>query len=161
MNEVTASSLATHPFLRGMDAAHLTALARTARTVVFPARHRIMEAGGNASRFWLIQSGSVAVDMDIPGDGRIIIESPGIGEILGWSWLIPPHQWAFGAITTTPVQAFEFDAAAVNALCASDPELGYDLTRRMLRVLAHRLRTTRVRLATTCGTASIFKPLLS
>lgn len=151
MNEVTASSLATHPFLRGMDAERLAALARTARTVVFPARHRIIEVGGNASRFWLIQSGSVVVDMFVPGDGRMVIESLGIGEILGWSWLIQPHEWAFGAITISPVQAFEFDAAAVNSLCASNPELGYDLYGRMLHVLAHRLRTTRVRLATMCG----------
>lgn len=150
MNEVTASSLATHPFLRDMDAERLAALAPAAMAVVFPTRHRIMEAGGNASRFWLIQSGSVAVDIYVPGDGRMVIESLGIGEVLGWSWLIPPYEWAFGAITTGPVQAFEFDAAAVRSLCAADPGLGYDLNWRMLHVLAHRLRTTRVRLATTC-----------
>jgi CRP/FNR family cyclic AMP-dependent transcriptional regulator len=151
MNKVTASSLATHPFLRGLDPKCLAALASAARTVVFPARHRIMEAGGNASRFWLIQSGSVAVDMSVPGNGRVVIESLGIGEVLGWSWLIPPQEWAFGATTISPVRAFEFDAAAVHALCAADPELGYELTRRMLRVLAHRLRTTRIRLATMCS----------
>ena len=153
MNEVTASSLATHPFLRGLDPGRLAALASAARTAAFPARHRIMEAGGNASRFWLIQSGSVAVDMLVPGDGRVVIENVGIGEILGWSWLLPPQEWAFGAVTISPVRAFELDAAAVRLLCASDPEFGYDLTRRMLQVLTHRLRTTRIRLATVCGAA--------
>lgn len=150
-NEVSASSLATHPFLRGLDPECLAALARTARTVAFPARHRIIEAGGNASRFWLIRSGSVAVDMFVPGDGRMVIESLGIGEVLGWSWLIPPHEWAFGATTTSPVQAFEFDAVAARLLFAANPELGYELTQRMLRVLAHRLRTTRVRLGRVCS----------
>ena len=151
MNEVTASSLATHPFLRGMTASHLETLAATATPVSFPARHRIMEDGGNADRFWLIRSGQVALDMFVPGNGRVVIESVGIGEVLGWSWLIPPYQWAFGAVTVGPVQAFEFDAAAVRARCATDHRFGYDITERMLRVLAHRLRTTRVRLATVCG----------
>jgi len=147
MIEVTASSLAAHPFMRGMAAGHLAALAPAARAVSFPATYRIFDDGGNATRFWLIQSGHVTLDLDAPGNGRVVIESIGMGEILGWSWLIPPCQWAFGAVTASPVQAFEFDAAAVRASCASDPALGYDLTQRMLRVLARRLRTTRIRLA--------------
>ena len=45
-----------------------------------------------------------------------------------------------------PVEAFEFDARAVRAYCAADPALGYELTRRLVRVLANRLQATRIRL---------------
>ena len=47
-----------------------------------------------------------------------------------------------------PVRAFEFDAAAVRARCAADPLFGYELTRRLLRVFAKRLQSTRTRLIT-------------
>ena len=151
MTEVTASSLTTHPFLRGMTPGQLAVLAPAARVVTFPARYRLFEEGGNATCFWLIQSGHVALDMFAPGDGRVVIESIGMGEILGWSWLFPPYQWAFGAVTASPVQAVEFDACMVRSRCVDDPALGYDITQRMLRVLAHRLRTTRVRLGALCG----------
>jgi len=151
MTEVTQSSLATHPFLHGMSGRHLAVLADAACVVRFPARHRLFEAGGNATRFWLIQSGYVALDLFVPGNGRRLFEHIGMGEMLGWSWLFPPFQWAFGAITAVPVQAFEFDAAAVRACCAIDPALGYEFSQRMLRVLAHRLLATRVKLVSGVG----------
>lgn len=151
MIEVTASSLATHPFLYGISRGQLSTLADTASAVRFPARCRLFEEGGNATRFWLIQSGHVALDTFLPGDGRMVIENIGIGEILGWSWLFPPYQWTFGAVTVMPVQAFQFDGAAMRSCCAADPGLGYALSQRMLRVLAGRLRITRDRLVAGCG----------
>ena len=40
-------------------------------------------------------------------------------------------------------------ARAVRACCESDPAFGYELTRRLARVVAKRLQATRVRLITT------------
>ena len=59
MTEVNAAALAIHPFLHGMPADQLSVLAEAARDVSFPARYRLFEDGGNATRFWLIQSGLV------------------------------------------------------------------------------------------------------
>jgi len=151
MIEVTAEALATHPFLHGMSRDHLTVLAEAAADVTFPARHRLFEDGGSASRFWLIQSGSVALDLHVPGQGRMKIETIGMGELLGWSWLFPPYRWAFGAVAATPVEAFEFDAPAVREACAADPGLGYEFGQRISRVLAKRLQATRIRLIARSG----------
>lgn len=148
MTEVTAAVLATHPFLHGMSRDHLDVLAKAATHVTFPAGHRLFEDGGNASRFWLIRSGYVTLDLHVPGQGRMKVDTIGMGELLGWSWLFPPHEWAFGAVAASPVEAFEFDARAVRACCAADPALGYEVTRRLSRVLAERLHATRVRLIT-------------
>ena len=146
MIEVTAEALAGHPFLHGMSRGRLAVLADTARDVTFPARHRLFEDGGSATRFWLIQSGHVTLDLYVPGQSRMKIDSIGMGELLGWSWLFPPYRWAFGAVAVRRIEAFEFDARAVRACCQADPELGYDLTQRLARVLAKRLQTARVRL---------------
>ena len=156
MIEVTTSSLAAHPFLHGMPTEQLDALAQTASDVEFPARHRLFEDGGHASRFWLIRSGQVALDLHVPGEGPAVIETLGMGELVGWSWLFPPFRWAFGAVTIRPVEAFEFDAPAVRARCVSDPVLGYELTQRLAKVLAHRLQATRLRLiARAVGSATM------
>ena len=146
MIEVTAAALAAHPMLRGMSTDHLAMLAGSASDVAFPAGHRLFEEGGNASHFWLLQSGSVALDLHVPGQGRVRIDTVGLGELLGWSWRFPPYRWAFGAVAASPVEAFEFDAQAVRASCASEPELGHVVTERLARVLAKRLQSTRVRL---------------
>src|SRR5208282_5423771 len=121
MTEVNATALAAHPFLRGMSRDQVTVLAEAARDVKFPARYRLFEDGGNATRFWLIRSGHVALDLHVPGEGPMVIETIGIGELLGLSWLFPPYKWAFGAVAVTAIDAFEFDTAAVRAACAADP----------------------------------------
>jgi CRP/FNR family transcriptional regulator, cyclic AMP receptor protein len=151
MIEVNAAALATHPFLHGMSADHLGALAEAARDVSFPARYRLFEDGGSAARFWLIRSGHVRLDLHIPGEGPVVIETIGMGQLLGWSWLFPPYQWAFGAVAATAVEAFEFDAPAVRELCAADPGLGYEFNQRVTRVLAQRLQATRIRLIARSG----------
>lgn len=149
MIEMTASTLASQRFLNGLRADQLDALAETASEVVFPAGHRIFADGGYVGSFWLIESGHVTLDMQVPGRCRTVIGTVGIGSILGWSWLIPEYQWAFGAVCATEVRAVQFNAEAVRERCAADPDLGVELIRRFLPVLAGRLQSTRARLIAT------------
>ena len=88
-------------------------------------------------------------------EGPVVIETIGMGELLGWSWLFPPYKWAFGAVAVTPVEAFEFDAATVRQCCAADPGLGYEFNQRITRVLAKRLQATRIRLIARLGSAAV------
>lgn len=149
MIEVTTPALAGHPFLRGVPPGQLDVLAAAASDVTFPAGHRIFEEGGFASKFWLIQSGHVVLDVNVPGVGRVIVDTIGIGDLLGCSWLVPPYRWAFGAMCVTAVRAFEFDAAAIRGQCAADPHFGAEFRERLLQVLARRLQSTRARLIAT------------
>ena len=148
MLEVTATGLVTQRFLRGMQVRHLDALAEAASEVIFPAGHRIFADGDYADKFWLIQSGYVALDVLVPDDGLAVVGRVGIGGLVGWSWLLPPYQWAFGAVCVTEVRAFEFNAQAVRDYCAADPSLRDDLTWRLFQVVAGRLQDTRTRLRT-------------
>ncbi len=143
---VPASALAGHQFLRGMPGAHLALLAGAASLVDVPAGHRFFAAGRMPHQFWLIRAGQVALDMDVPGGRRIIVETLGRGELVGLSWFLPPCPWQYGAVATQRTEAFEFDAAAVLRCCDEDPAFGYELTRRVLTAVAHRLQSTRSRL---------------
>jgi CRP/FNR family transcriptional regulator, cyclic AMP receptor protein len=150
MSNVNSWMLATHPLLRGMRADYLATLSLAATDVRIEAGRRLFEEGDNATRFWLIRSGGINLDQYVPGEGRAVIESIGMGELLGWSWLFPPYQWRFGAVTVSAVSAFEFDAAAVYASCLTDPELDHEITVRVARVLISRLQATRLRLLREC-----------
>ena len=138
--------LAAHQFLRGLPAEQAAILAGHARSVTVPDKTRLFEEGGTADRFWLIQAGQVALDTSVPGQGRVIIELLGRGDVTGLSWLFPPFRWGFGAVTTQRLQAFEFDAKAVRAECEQDAAFGHEMTQRFLRVTLHRLQATRKRL---------------
>ncbi|HEY2690969.1 MAG TPA: cyclic nucleotide-binding domain-containing protein [Streptosporangiaceae bacterium] len=140
------SVLGRQPFLRGLPGDHLAKLAAVCRHVGVPAGQRLFEEGATADRFWLIDAGQVAIDTVVPGRGRLTIETIGRGDVTGVSWLLPPYQWRFGAVTRQRMQAFEFDARAVRAICDEDPAVGYQLSRRISGILARRLEATQARL---------------
>ena len=138
--------LGAQPFLRGLADEHLATLATLCQHVAVPARKRLFEEGARADRFWLIDAGQVTIDTTVPGRGRLIIASLGRGDVIGMAWLLPPYQWRFGAVTTQPMQAYEFDARAVRTACDEDPSLGYELGRRVSGVLVRRLEAIHRRL---------------
>jgi CRP/FNR family transcriptional regulator, cyclic AMP receptor protein len=138
--------LAAQPFLVDLPARFVEELSQHATWSRWPAEHRLFQEGGVADRFWLIQSGTVALDVHVPGRGDVVVESLGPGQVLGWSWLFPPYEWHFGATVGEPTEAIELDGPAIRTLCDAQPELGYDLCRRFMHVLLDRLQATRVRL---------------
>jgi len=146
MTSVTASVLAAQPFLRGMPADQLDALAKLSRHVCVPAGQRLFDEGTTADQFWIIDAGQVRLDASVPGRGRVTIEMLGRNDVVGLSWMHPPFQWRFGATATQPMQAYAFDARAVRAACDADPVLGYELSRRFFAAVTRRLQATRARL---------------
>ncbi|WP_306187438.1 cyclic nucleotide-binding domain-containing protein [Streptomyces sp. MK5] len=99
-----------------------------------------------ADRFWVVRTGTVALDLHVPGRGPAVVETIGTGGLVGRSWLCPPHEWHLGAETRSRVEAWEFDAAAVRDMCAAHPELGLTLVTLVTETIGRRLRATRTRL---------------
>ncbi|MDQ1014343.1 Crp/Fnr family transcriptional regulator [Streptomyces afghaniensis] len=128
-------------------------LLKFAADVSFPAGARIFEEGSRADRFWIVLTGLVALDVRVPGRRAATVDAIGQGELLGWSWLVPPHAWQLGAEAHGPVHALEFDAAAVRTLIEEDPVLGLAITRCVAIVVGNRLQSTRTRLLDLYGSA--------
>lgn len=137
---------ATTSLPRALSAEHRQRLMGVAREVSFPQGARLFEEGGRADRFWIIRTGTVDLDMHVPGRQPAVIESLGHNQLLGWSWLFAPHTWHLGAETATPVRAYEFDATAVRDMCRSDAVFGMTIAQWVGDIVAHRLRAARTRL---------------
>lgn len=137
----------THPrLINALPPEGRDRLMRLAGQVQFPGGTRIFEEGRPADRFWLIRSGSVTLDLHVPGRRPATVETLGPDELLGWSWLFPPHIWHLGASALAPVRALEFDAREVRALCEADPVLGRELYQQVAGIIARRLHAARTRL---------------
>ncbi|GGU92422.1 hypothetical protein GCM10010260_28860 [Streptomyces filipinensis] len=139
MTSVTTMTAALEPAYRDR-------LMSLAREVSFEAGVRLFEEGRRADRFWIVRTGTVALDLRVPGRRAAVIESLGQGELVGWSWHFPPYLWHLGAEATSPVRAWEFDAEAVRVMCAGDAEFGRAVAVWIGRVVAQRLHASRVRL---------------
>ena len=146
MTATVAARLSAHPFFAALTDEQRTALAEDGTAVMFTAGQRLFAEGGSADKFWLIEDGSVALDMRVPGRGDQIIETLPPGTVLGWSWLHPPYRWHFGAVARLATTAIEFDAPSVRRRCDADPAFGYAALRSFTPVITERLQATRLRL---------------
>ncbi len=136
----------TTTLVASLPVEHRERLMGYARQVSFDEGVRVFEEGHRADRFWILRTGTVALDLHVPGRRPAVIETLGHGELLGWSWRFPPYLWHLGAVTTSPVRMWEFDAEAVRALCAEDAVFGREIATWVGRVVVKRLHETRVRL---------------
>ena len=140
------TGLAGLAIFAGLSPAELELVAGAARTVEFEAGQRLFREGDPARGCWLIQRGCVALDMLIPGRGRVVLQTLGHGDVLGWSWLLPPYEWHFGAVAIRPTTATELDTDQLRALAEQDPRFGYALTLTLFQACLQRLQATRARL---------------
>ena len=99
-----------------------------------------------AATFFILSDGIVALELISPSREPITIQTLGVGELVGISWLFPPYRWNWRASAVGHVAAAAFDAAAVRQRCADDPELKMWVLRVVAEETARRLHNTRVQL---------------
>jgi CRP-like cAMP-binding protein len=143
--------LARCSFFDGMEPGALALIAGCGSNVGFEAGETLVREGEPADTFFVVRQGTVAVELHAPPRGRLTIDTIEEGEVLGWSWLFPPHRWSFDARAVTGVRATVFDGACLRRKCDADPALGYELMKRFARVFSDRLASTRLRLLDVYG----------
>jgi CRP/FNR family cyclic AMP-dependent transcriptional regulator len=141
-----AASLGQQPFFRGVPWTQLEALAAVAACAKFGPGEVIFREGEEANRFYLLLSGTVALEA-AAGSRDVPLQTVEGGEALGWSWVFPPYRWQFTARTVTPVEAFFFHAPTLRQRMEDDAALGHAVMKRMAAILFERLQSTRQRLA--------------
>lgn len=143
--------LVEHPFFEDLDAEHLRLIVGCAANVRFPAGAFLFRAGDEANQFFLLRAGSVALEIAVPGKPPLVIQTLGEGEILGWSWLIPPYHWMYDARAVASVRAIALDGKCLRTKCESDHDLGYELLKRFAHIMERRLEATRLQLLDVYG----------
>lgn len=146
MTDTLAPILAEHPVLKGLSSPHLDLIVGCSSNARFSPGEFIFRAGQEANHFYIVRSGRVSVETFAPQRGAITIETVGDGELLGWSWLIPPFHWHFDARALNLTRAIALDARCLRAKCDQDPALGYELLKRFSQVMEQRLEATRLQL---------------
>jgi CRP-like cAMP-binding protein len=102
--------------------------------------------GEAATRFYLVTHGRVAIELYSPGREAIVVEHVENDDVVGWSWLVAPYRWNFDARAVEPSSLIGIDAPALRARCNAEPAFGYEILRRFIPVMAHRLSSARERL---------------
>jgi CRP/FNR family transcriptional regulator, cyclic AMP receptor protein len=140
-------SIAEHPFFRAFPPERLSDIVRTAKEVAFTEGQVVFRETEPASRLFLITDGLVALESHVAPAPALVIQTIGADDVLGWSWLVAPYQWHFSARAVTPAKAIAIDAAHLLVACEKDPAFGYDLLKRVLKIVLERLQASRKRVA--------------
>ena len=149
--QTIAELLTDVPALAALSPEHRDTIAGCARHRAYRDGETIMGAGEAANAFHVVRHGAVALQTFVPRGGPVIVETLHEGELLGWSWLVPPYRVAFDCLAVGAVETIEFDGACLRGKCEADPALGYDLLKLVASVMLERLQETRLRLLDVYG----------
>lgn len=139
-------ALSGHGFLTGLPSGQIQTLSQLARLQTYSAGSWLLREGQPADAFHLLHLGRVAVELHSPEKGVLRIQTLGPGDVVGWSWLLPPYRWHFDVRALEAAHAYSLNAEALRQACEADHDLGFELLKRLLGVVSGRLSATRLQL---------------
>jgi CRP-like cAMP-binding protein len=142
--------LREHDFVRGLSAQQLTKLASLCTKVTFQDDDLILKNGQRSEFFYLILSGSASVELRA-ARFTVCLQALGPGHAFGWSALLDHQDTLFQVRAREPMTALCLYGSDLSQLSRTDPELGVELFKRILTVVAGRVKATEERFAEMCG----------
>ena len=100
--------IAQQPFFKGLNNEQLQLLAASALEMKFETGTILCEEGSPANRFYLILTGQVVLSSEMEDRNVIPIQTLGLGDDLGWSWLFPLYSMHFTARALEPTTTIFF-----------------------------------------------------
>lgn len=145
MNE-NVQFLREHPVFRRLSEVYLQQLADHMEVLNLNAGEVLFNEGDAADSFFIVMEGTVDLYARLEGDEDQWIQLIDVGEVIGWSWLVPPYRWAFSARTRDGAMLMRFNADAVRDLCDRDPAFGYGTMKQICALMLERLHTVRAQM---------------
>lgn len=137
--------------MHGLPRRHLQAIAACGSEVRLEPGEYLARWGDVADSFWLVLEGRLALELSPPGRTELTVAVAAPGEIVGFSWLTPPHLMQFDVRALTIVRAARFDGRAVRERCGAEHWLGFELTRRFAGLAAERIEAMSMQLMDVYG----------
>jgi CRP/FNR family cyclic AMP-dependent transcriptional regulator len=143
--------LAQQSLLQGLEPLFLAALAECARAIHVEEGEELPPGGCDALFF--LRAGEVAVEVDEPGRGRMVVETLGRGEWFGSPWRTSPRPGAFTMRANAPCRILVLDGPSLRGRLSGDPALATELLWWVARDLEGRLEGARLQLLDIYGRA--------
>jgi CRP-like cAMP-binding protein len=140
--ESVIALLCRQPFAAGLEEREVEQLAMLGRVAHYDKGRIVLEEGKEAPEFFLVVSGSIALEI-APPSGIFRVDTLGPGDEFGWS-AVMDQGTLFQSRALTDATLLAFDALRLRALCERDSAFGYKFMRRLLAIVADRLQVTRL-----------------
>ena len=157
---LTAKMIRWSPFFVGLSDEQIAYITRAATEIEVGTDHIFFNAGEEIDTFYLVQEGKVDITIDIPDRNQvhlyvdqltrnmsmepITVTTIGIGEIFGWSALIPPHESTANAIADTHCRVIAVDCVNLRSVFEQDCEFHNLMLIKAAQTVRSRLRDMRI-----------------
>jgi CRP/FNR family cyclic AMP-dependent transcriptional regulator len=126
--------------LSGEEAQRLSALGTRIR---LPSGAELFPLGGPAESLFVVERGRIALTLPMQIRQQkedVLIEERSPGQAFGWSALIPPHRFTLKASAPLDSEVLAIPRSALVRHFATQPEIGYIVTRNLAEVMGQRLQ---------------------
>jgi CRP/FNR family transcriptional regulator, cyclic AMP receptor protein len=135
------------PWFQVMTPEHFNKISSIAKILKYEPGQVIFHEGDKEDYLYVVLEGRVAIEISVPGRGRMRILTADAMDEVGWSAVTPVvRQRTAGARAVLPSRLVAFDAGELRRMCEEDHDFGYYVMRRMANLVAGRLLTTRLQL---------------
>lgn len=147
VNKMIAETLVANPWFQALKPEHFQKMVDIAAEEQWDGDAMIFREGDPGKYLYLILEGQVALEIHVPGRGRVTMLTLGPDDIFGWSAVLPVvGTRTASARAVRGTRAIAFDSQALREACETDHELGFHVYRRLTNVIAGRLSATRLQL---------------
>ena len=141
------SILQTIPWFQELEPALFDKIAGICEAVNGEAGHYLFREGDKEDFLYIVVEGRIALEIHVPGRGKMRIYTAEAMDIVGWSSITPiVRQRTASARVVLPSRLIRMQASQLYKMCDEDHDLGYVVMRRLSNVVASRLLTTRLQL---------------
>lgn len=106
----------------------------------------LFEEDGAANAFYIVVEGRIGLELTSPGKDPMVIQTLGSGDLVGVSWLFPPHRWNWRARAMIDSELVAFDADVIRSEMERNRDLALEVLGVVAGDVADRLHRTRVQL---------------
>ena len=129
--------------LRGLSPDQVDRVLSLGSRITLTSGAELFHMGTPADSLYLVSQGRIklTLPMQIRGQQQdVFVEERSPGETVGWSALIPPHQFTLTATAPLQTEVIALGREALQAHCAAFPAIGYAISLNLAAVVGQRLQ---------------------
>jgi CRP-like cAMP-binding protein len=157
---ISPETLRRFSVFAGLSAKQLNLLAKSAEEKEVPEEHWFFHEEEELHTFYLLLEGHVKIVLELPArdvshrvaeqltrqmeTDAVVVSDISVGDLFGWSALLPPHEATAGGKTTAPSRVVAFDGEQLRRVFEENPEFAYVMMQKVADVMRGRLKDMRL-----------------
>ncbi len=135
------------PLFRGLTENQAEQVVRLGMGVMLSGGDELFTLGDEARSIYVVLRGRIALTLPLklPGQPQeLVLEEIAPTATLGWSAMVPPHRFTFGARALDEAALFSLPSADLLELFSVEPAIGYVVMRNLAETVGHRVTKLQV-----------------